>query len=109
MDGGLRRGVHCTLAQVDSFLLFEFLVALLRPQDFGRRAAKTPPQVELMLPIVVQSSSPEVPYILNGKQVERLVPFSHPLQQFPRTSSKIFSRNSACGIQHRQPQGLLSL
>ena len=55
MDRSLRRGVRSALAQVDSFLLFEFLVALLRPQDFGRRAAKTPPQVERMMPI----SSPQ--------------------------------------------------
>ena len=52
MDGSLRRGVRSALAQVDSFRLFEILVALLRPQDFGRRAAKTPPQVVWMVPAI---------------------------------------------------------
>ena len=40
-------------AQVDSFLPFESLMARPRPQDFGRRAAKTPPQVVWMVPATI--------------------------------------------------------
>ena len=49
LDGNLRRGVRSALAQVDAFLLHEYLLAPPRPQVFGQRAAKTPPQVGLMV------------------------------------------------------------
>ena len=66
MDGSLRRGVDSAPLQVDSFHFLVNLLAPLCPQVCEqKRAAKTPPQVEWMLPITflylagLLNSSPE--------------------------------------------------